>query len=278
MPRAPTPAGPSGPSPWSSSVDALAQSLGTGPSGLSAAESRQRRAAAGRAPPPSRTKALRLFLQQFKSPLVLILVFAATVSVLTRDWVDAGIVLAIVLASAALSFQQEYRAGRAIEKMLARIAPSARVLRDGQPVTVAADDVVPGDVLVLSAGSLIAADARVIDADDFFVNQAVMTGETFPVEKHAEPVDESADDGRAHERGVQGHQCAQRHRPGAGLRDRGRHGVRRDRRSPGPARARDGVRARHPPLRAVADAADDAAGARHLCRRTWHTTVRSRTR
>ena len=187
-----TPAGPSNPSPWSGSVDALAQSLRTGPSGLSAAEARQRREAAGSAPPPSRTKALRLFLQQFKSPLVLILVFAATVSVLTRDWVDAGIVLAIVLASAALSFQQEYRAGRAIEKLLARIAPSARVLRDGQPVTVTADDVVPGDVLVLSAGSLIPADARVIDADDFFVNQAVMTGETFPVEKHAEPVAESA--------------------------------------------------------------------------------------
>jgi len=192
MSRTSAPAGSTSPSPWSSSLDALAQSLRTGPSGLSAAEARRRREAAGSAPPPSRTKALRLFLQQFKSPLVLILVFAATVSVLTRDWVDAGIVLAIVLASAALGFQQEYRAGRAIEKLLARIAPSARVLRDGQPVTIAADDVVPGDMLVLSAGSLIAADARVIDADDFFVNQAVMTGESFPVEKHAEPVAESA--------------------------------------------------------------------------------------
>ena len=135
---------------------------------------------------------MRLFVQQFKSPLVLILVFAALVSVLTRDWVDASIVLAIVLASAALSFQQEYRAGRAIEKLLARVAPSARVLRDGHAVVVPAVDVVPGDVLLLSAGSLIAADARVIDADDFFVNQAVMTGETFPVEKQTGPVDASA--------------------------------------------------------------------------------------
>ena len=132
---------------------------------------------------PPRSKALRLFAHQFKSPLVLILVFAALVSVLTRDWVDASIVLAIVLASAALSFQQEYRAGRAIEKLLARVAPSARALRDGHAVVVPAVDVVLGDVLLLSAGSLIAADARVIDADDFFVNQAVMTGETFPVEK-----------------------------------------------------------------------------------------------
>jgi Mg2+-importing ATPase len=135
---------------------------------------------------------VRIFLRQFKSPLVLILVFAAVVSVLTRDWVDAAIVLVIVLASAALSFQQEYRAGRAIESLLARIAPTARVLRDGQAVAVPAGDVVPGDVLLLSAGSLIAADARVTAADDFFVNQAVLTGETFPVEKHADPVAEQA--------------------------------------------------------------------------------------
>ncbi|HET9023154.1 MAG TPA: magnesium-translocating P-type ATPase, partial [Burkholderiaceae bacterium] len=191
MPRVSTSAAASNPPPWSISVDALIQHLGSRRSGLSVAESRQRRQAAGRTPPPPRTQARRIFLHQFKSPLVLILVFAALVSVLTRDWIDAGIVLVIVLASAALSFQQEYRAGRAIEKMLARIAPSARVLRDGQSDVVPADDIVPGDILVLSAGSLIAADARVIEADDFFVNQAVMTGETFPVEKHAEPVGES---------------------------------------------------------------------------------------
>src|SRR5512137_211657 len=166
MPLAPNPAAQASPPPWSTSAENVLQRLRTTRSGLAATEARIRRAAAGHAPKPSRTNALRIFLQQFKSPLVLILVFAACVSVLTRDWVDAAIVLTIVLASAALSFQQEYRAGRAIEQLLARIAPSARVLRDGQAVGVPADDVVPGDILVLSAGSLIAADARLIAADD----------------------------------------------------------------------------------------------------------------
>jgi Mg2+-importing ATPase len=165
---------------------------GTTPTGLHAEEARRRRASAGREHAPSRSSAWRIFAQQFRSPLLLILVFAAAVSVLTRDWLDAAIVLAIIVASAALTFHQEYRASRAVEKLLARIAPTARVLRDGLPVTVTANDVVVGDVLVLSAGSLIPADARVVEADDFFVNQAVLTGETFPVEKHADPVDADA--------------------------------------------------------------------------------------
>ncbi|MGE5162111.1 MAG: magnesium-translocating P-type ATPase [Betaproteobacteria bacterium] len=181
-----------GPVPWATSADDLLQRMASTRDGLSADEARRRRATAGRAPGPRRTGAWRTFLQQFRSPLVLILVFAALVSVLTRDWIDAGIVLVIVLASATLSFQQEYRAGRAIERLLARIAPSARVLRAGRPATIPADDVARGDILLLSAGSLIAADARVIDADDFFVNQAVLTGETFPVEKNARAIDAAA--------------------------------------------------------------------------------------
>jgi len=122
---------------------------------------------------------------QFKSPLVLILVFAAAVSLATGDLLDASIVLVIIAASALLSFAQEYRAGRDVEKLVARIKLRADVLRDGQRIEIDAEEVVPGDVLWLSAGSLIAADARVLEAHDFFVNEAVLTGETFPVEKHA---------------------------------------------------------------------------------------------
>ncbi len=111
--------------------------------------------------------------------------FAAAVSLATGDYLDASIVLVIIAASAVLSFAQEYRAGRAVEKLVARIKLRADVLRDGQRVEIDAEHVVPGDVLLLSAGSLIPADARVLQAHDFFVNQAVLTGETFPVEKHA---------------------------------------------------------------------------------------------
>ena len=172
--------------PWSRSDADLLRDLATRPAGLSRDEASRRRALRPNGQPVRRVgNAVRVLLQQFKSPLVLILVFAAVVSVLTRDWIDAAIVLVIVVASALLGFQQEYRAGRAIEKLLARIAPSARVMREGSALTIAANDVVAGDILLLAAGSLIPADARVLEAHDFFVNQAVLTGETFPVEKQA---------------------------------------------------------------------------------------------
>jgi Mg2+-importing ATPase len=173
---------------WAAGADEVLRHLNTTAVGLPEEEARRRLAEAGHERKRPGVSALQIFLRQFRSPLVLILVFAAAVSILTRDWVDAAIVLIIVLASAALSFHQEFRAGRAIERLLARVAPSTSVLRGGHPAAVSPDDLVPGDVIVLSAGSLIAADARVIDADDFFVTQAVLTGETFPVEKQAAPV------------------------------------------------------------------------------------------
>lgn len=128
---------------------------------------------------------LLLFLNQFRSPLVLILVFAAVVSMLTGEWIDATIVIVIIFASAVLGFIQEYNASNAVEKLRSQVKIKATVLRDGQPVSIMVDEVVPGDVALLSAGSLIPADGIVLQADDFFVNQAVLTGETFPVEKKA---------------------------------------------------------------------------------------------
>jgi Mg2+-importing ATPase len=94
-----------------------------------------------------------------------------------------------VVASAVLSFAQEYTASHAVEKLRAQVTIKATVLRDGKPQPTPAEEVVPGDIVLLSAGSLIPADGIVLDAKDFFVNQAVLTGETFPVEKKASPVD-----------------------------------------------------------------------------------------
>ncbi len=173
--------------PWSEPEADLLTRLLSQPGGLSQAEAELRLQQHGpnRLKRPAARGALRLFAAQFKSPLVLILVFAAVVSVATGDLLDASIVLAIIAAGAMLSFSQEYRAGRAVEQLLARIKLRADVLRDGRRAEIDAENIVPGDVLLLSAGSLIAADARVLEARDFFVNQAVLTGETFPVEKHA---------------------------------------------------------------------------------------------
>jgi P-type Mg2+ transporter len=130
-----------------------------------------------------KTTALKLLLSQFKSPLVLILIFASIVSAFVGEWTDAAIVLAVVIGSTMLGFVQEYRANTAVEKLRSQVTIRSSVLRDGKAQVLPSEQVVPGDVILLSAGSLIPADGIVLEANDFFVDQAMLTGETFPVEK-----------------------------------------------------------------------------------------------
>ncbi len=174
-----------GPAWWAESQRDLLARLESTPAGLTSeqAEARLRLQGPNRLKRPVARGMLQVLAAQFKSPLVLILVFAAVISLATGELLDASIVLAIIAASALLSFTQEYRAGRAIERLLERIKLRAEVFRDGRIVDIDAEAIVPGDVLWLTAGSLVAADARVLEAQDFFVNEAVLTGETFPVEK-----------------------------------------------------------------------------------------------
>jgi Mg2+-importing ATPase len=179
---------------WSRDDAALAASLGTGPEGLASDTAASRLATEG---PNSvddapRLSALRLLLRQFESPLVLILAFAAAISLVLQQWVDAGIILAIVLGSALLSFFQEYRASAAVEELKKRLALTARVLRDGAERVIPVTGIVPGDVILLQAGNLIPADGRVIAAQDFLVSEASMTGESFPVEKRPGTVADDA--------------------------------------------------------------------------------------
>lgn len=125
----------------------------------------------------------RLALGQFKSPLVLILVFGGVVSAILRDWLDAAIILAVVLGSAGLGFMQEYRASNAVAQLRRRLALTAKVLRDGTRCMVPTRELVPGDIVDLSAGNLVPADGIVLEARDFLVTEASLTGESFPVEK-----------------------------------------------------------------------------------------------
>jgi Mg2+-importing ATPase len=170
---------------WSQSLEDVTEALHSTSGGLTTADAQERLRQFGPNVLEAREKAtpLKLFLGQFKSPIVLILLFATGVSAVTQEWVDAVIILAIVLGSALLSFFQEYNANNAAEKLRAQVRVRATVLRDGQAQAVPAEQVVPGDVVLLSAGNLIPADGILLDARDFYVNQAVLTGETFPVDK-----------------------------------------------------------------------------------------------
>ncbi|QDL54968.1 magnesium-translocating P-type ATPase [Rhodoferax aquaticus] len=155
--------------------------------GLSQAEVALRQAQYGpnRLKPGLERAVLVQFLQQFRNPLVLILLVASVVSAATGDVAGAVIIALIVLMSVTLDFVQAYRAGRAAERLALQVAVTATVLRDGSQYELPVFDLVPGDVVLLSAGDLIPADARVVQANDFFVNQAQLTGEPYPVEKRA---------------------------------------------------------------------------------------------
>ncbi|WP_246681059.1 magnesium-translocating P-type ATPase [Mesorhizobium sp. B2-3-15] len=170
---------------WSIETNDLLLRLETSVSGLASSEAASRLAKFGRntLASTSTASAFAVFARQFRSPLVLILIFAASVSAFVGEGQEAAIIGAIVLASCALSFTQEYGASRATEALKQRISRKAIVLRDGAECLVAAEEIVPGDVIRLSAGNLIPADGIILDARDFNVSEAVLTGETFPAMK-----------------------------------------------------------------------------------------------
>ena len=145
---------------WSQDAAALSAALGSGPGGLSSekAAAKLRLVGPNSVEDASHLSALRLLLRQFESPLVLILIFAAAISLALQQWVDSAIILAIVLGSTLLGFFQEYRASAAVEQLKRRLALTCRVMRDGVERMVPVSTVVPGDLILLSAGNLIPAD------------------------------------------------------------------------------------------------------------------------
>ena len=142
---------------WNVEAATLLTRLGSSTRGLSAeaVAERLKRHGANAVAQKARRAALKLLLRQFASPLVMILVFAAAVSLVMRDWVEATIILAIVLGSCLLGFSQEYRASAAIARLKQRLALTVRVRRGGCVTRVNASAVVPGDVIELAAGNLV---------------------------------------------------------------------------------------------------------------------------
>lgn len=170
---------------WSISAVEMLKQLGATREGLAGVEARQRLARYGSnlLKPQARSNALTLLLGQFKSPIVLLLLFATGLSFFLHDPVNAFIILAIVLASGLLGFWQEHSATRAVEKLLAMVQVKATALRDGKPEDIPVEEIVPGDIVILNAGDLVPGDCLVDESKDLFVDEATLTGETYPAEK-----------------------------------------------------------------------------------------------
>lgn len=170
---------------WHLPADQALAAVGSAITGLGEAEATRRLRAVGanRLHDGHGLGAWQALAKQFANPLVLVLLFAAGVSLAIAEWLDAAIILAIVAGSGLLGFAQEYSASRAVQKLRQQTSLKARVLRQGEEVEIPAETVVPGDIVLLAAGSLIPADGLILEAKDCFVIQAALTGETFPAEK-----------------------------------------------------------------------------------------------
>ena len=181
---------------WLEPLSADAEEGIVGGKGLSGVEAKARLARFG----PNRFRErqekslLFQYLARFKNPLVIILLVASAVSAFTGEVTNFLIISFIVLLSVTLDFVQEYRANAAAEKLRLSVSVRASVMRDGQPLEIPVSQVVPGDLVLLSAGDMIPADGRVLEARDFFVKQALLTGESYPVEKRAAILPDSATD------------------------------------------------------------------------------------
>jgi P-type Mg2+ transporter len=122
----------------------------------------------------------------FLNPLVIILLVASLVSFLLGDAADAGIILVIVLLSISINFFQTYQSQRAVEKLREHVTPTATILRDGEWREIKRQLIVPGDIVRLSAGDLVPADAKLLQSRDLYVQQGALTGESLPAEKEAQ--------------------------------------------------------------------------------------------
>ena len=180
--------------PHALSSEACLVALDADIAGLSGAEAARRLAKYG----PNRLPELRgrgpllRFLMQFHNVLIYVLLGAAMVTATLQHWVDTGVIVAVVLANAVIGFIQEGKAEAAMASIRQLLAPRAAVLRDGQRRTVDGAEIVPGDIVLLEAGDKVPADLRVIEARGLRAQEAILTGESVPVEKDVDPVSADA--------------------------------------------------------------------------------------
>ena len=176
---------------WALSVSDILARLNTRETGLTTADAEKIRRIAGLniIKPKTSLSALGLLASQFKSPISLILIGAAVLSFFLNDVTDGIIILSIIGISGLLGFWQERSASNAMKQLQGIVVAKTTVLRDGTPQELPDQQLVPGDVLTLRAGDLIPADCYLLTANELFISEATLTGETFPVDKQPGPIE-----------------------------------------------------------------------------------------
>ncbi|MEW6036014.1 MAG: magnesium-translocating P-type ATPase [Candidatus Micrarchaeota archaeon] len=176
---------------WQMGRDAVFSAYSTSDAGLSPKEAKERLAEHG----PNEIQAadkktpLGIFVSQFQNPLIYILIGATATAFFLGEQTEAIIILAIVLVNAVLGFVQEYRSEKALEELRKYVSMTARVLRGGQAVEIEARELVTGDLVLVSIGDIVPADARLMEANELETNESILTGESNPVHKEAGPID-----------------------------------------------------------------------------------------
>ncbi|RMF07095.1 ATPase, partial [Candidatus Woesearchaeota archaeon] len=171
-------------------ADLVLSGLGSSYEGISHKEAEHRLSVFGRnqLEQQSSLSPLKIFLNQFKSSIVAILIFALFASALLGEYTDAAVIMAILILNAILGFVQEFRAEKAIQDLKKMAAPKAKVLRGGKLKLVDSSILVPGDVILLEEGDKVPADARIIESSALQVQESSLTGESMPVSKSPSPV------------------------------------------------------------------------------------------
>lgn len=171
-------------------IDRVIDAFETSTEGLSRqdAEERLSRYGPNALPSQHQTGALKRFLKQFHNILIYILLAAAGVTALLQEWLDMSVILGVVVVNAVIGFIQEGKAERALDAIRGMLSPGATVLRDGKQREIDAGNVVPGDIVRLRSGNKVPADLRITKARNAQVDEAILTGESKPVNKQTDPV------------------------------------------------------------------------------------------
>ncbi|QBQ55870.1 HAD-IC family P-type ATPase [Nitrosococcus wardiae] len=169
--------------------------LGSSSEGLSQGEAERRLAEVGpnKLPAPERRGPLMRFLAQFNNLLIYVLIGAAVLTAFLQHWVDTWVILGVVFVNAIIGFIQEGKAEKSLEAIRGMLSPSASVVRNGQRYNIAAEELVPGDVVLLEAGDKVPADLRLLQVKGLRIQEAVLTGESVAVDKVTHPVEVRAD-------------------------------------------------------------------------------------